>query len=191
VLRFTLDHNCIVDLDEGREPRAGCLRRLLARHEAGDLVVRLVATSASERQRSGPYLENFGQFRARLAALGLGHLELLAPVAVVDVSYADWCVVAGEDDIAFMRQIHDVLFPGHCFELQDALARAGGQPPEVIERRWRNRELDVQALWCHIHYGGDVFVTSDQVFFKKEKREPLAGLGAARILQPCEAADAA
>lgn len=187
VLKFTLDHNCIVDLDEGREPRAGCLRSLLARHEAGDAVVRLVAASASERQRNGPYLENFGQFQERLAALGLGHLELLAPVLVVDVSYLDWCVLAGEEDIAFMRQIHGVLFPGHCFDLQDALASADGQPPEVIERKWRNRELDVQALWCHIHYGGDVFVTSDQVFFRKEKREPLARLRAGKILRPCEA----
>jgi hypothetical protein len=45
----------------------------------------------------------------------------------------------------------------------------------------------VQALWCHIHYGGDVFVTSDDNFHSQQKRQPLAALGAAIILRPCDA----
>jgi hypothetical protein len=189
VLRFTLDHNCIIDIEEDCQPRAGCLHSLLARHDAGEIDVRLVATSASERQRNGAYLENFGQFQARLAALGLGHLELLAPILVADVSYADWCILAGPDDIALMKRIHTVLFPGSPFDLQDALAAAGGQAdPGVIEGKWRNRELDVQALWCHLYYSGDIFVTNDDVFFRKKKQEPLAKLGAATILRPCDAA---
>jgi hypothetical protein len=188
VLRFTLDHNCIVAIDEDRQPEAGCLRALLARHDAGDIDVRLVATSASERQQNGPYLENFGQFQARLADLGLGHLELLAPIAVADVSYLDWCILAGPDDIALMKRIHSVLFAGHSFDLQEALAAAAGQAdPAVTEQKWRNRELDVQALWCHLRYDGDIFVTSDDGFFKKLKREPLANVGATRILRPCDA----
>jgi hypothetical protein len=162
MLKFTLDHNCIVALDENRDPEAGCLRSLLAKHEAGTADVRLVATSASERQQKGPYLENFGEFRARLEALGLGHLELLAPVLTVDVSYIDWCIVAGDDDIALLKRIHSVLFAGHPFDLQDALGAAGGRGDvEVVEQKWRRRALDVDALWCHIHYKGDIFVTSD------------------------------
>jgi hypothetical protein len=81
-----------------------------------------------------------------------------------------------------------VLFPGQPFDLQDALTAAGSQAdPEVIERKWRNRQLDVAALWCHLHYDGDIFVTSDQVFYKKTKQVPLAKLGADRILRPCDA----
>jgi hypothetical protein len=191
MLRFTLDHNCIIDIDEDRQPRAGCLRALLARHDAGEIEVRLVATSASERQQSGPYLETFGQFQDRLAALGLEHLQLLAPILVLGVSYADWCILAGPDDIALMKRIHSVLFPGQPLDLQDAFAAAGDQAdPVVIEQKWRNHELDVHALWCHVHYNGDIFVTSDDVFFKQQKREPLAKLGAARILRPCDAAHA-
>jgi hypothetical protein len=189
MLTFTLDSNCIVDIDEGRQPNAGCLRTLLARHDAGEVSMQLVATSASERQRGGPYLENFGQFQERLAALGLGHLQLLAPVGKADVSYADWCVAAGPDDISLLKQIHGVLFPGTAYELHAALATAGpGADPEAIERKWRNRALDVDALWCHIRYGGDVFVTNDDAFFKMTKRGPLAKLGAPRILRPCDAA---
>jgi len=191
VLKFTLDHNCIVDIDEDRQPEARCLRSLLARHDAGEDRVRLVATSASERQQGGPYLENFNQFQDRLAALGLGHLELLAPVAVADLSYVDWCVAAGPESISLLERIHGVLFPEEAFELQDVLAAAGPNAnPEVIERKWRNHALDVHALWCHIHYEGDVFVTSDGVFFRQSKRQPLASLGAARILRPCDAARA-
>jgi hypothetical protein len=189
MLKFTLDHNCIVALDENREPEARCLRSLLAKHEAGTVDVRLVATSASERQQHGPYLKSFGEFRARLTALGLGHLELLAPVLTVDVSYVDWSIVAGEDDVTLLKRIHSVLFGGHPFDLQDALAAAGGWGVgQVIEQKWRRRALDVDALWCHIYYKGDIFVTSDAVFFKQSKREPLAKLGAVRILRPCDAA---
>jgi hypothetical protein len=189
VLRFTLDHNCIVDIDENRQPKAGCLRALLAKHDAGDIDVRLVATSASERQQRGPYLENFGQFRDRLAVLGLGHLELLAPICVVDVSYLDWCIVAGPEDIALLERIHSVLFPGHAFDLQDALASAGtNADPAVIEGKWRNHALDVDALWCHLHYDGDIFVTSDTDFLKPYGRGDLAQFGPIRILHPCDAA---
>ena len=190
MLKFTLDHNCIVDLDEER-PAAPYLRALLARHDAGEVSVRLVATSASERQLSGPYLENFGQFQDRLAVLGLGHLELLAPVFVIGVSYLDWGVAAGPESISLLERIHSVLFPQEAFEFQDVLAAAGPEADtQVIEQKWRRRALDVHALWCHIHYDGDIFVTRDDVFFRQSKRQPLASLGAARILRPSDAATA-
>jgi hypothetical protein len=189
MLRLTLDHNCIVDIDENREPEAGCLRSLLAKHDAGEIEMRLVATSASERQQTGPYLENFGQFQARLAALGLGHLPLLRPVLVLGVSYVEWAVSAGPDDVDLLKRIHDVLFPEQPYDLQEALAAEEGQvDPEVVEQKWRGRQMDVHALWCHLHYDGDVFITSDRNFFKQQKRAPLASLGASTILRPCDAA---
>ena len=93
---------------------------------------------ASERQHSGPYLRDISQFQARLSELGLGDLELLAPVGVVDGSYLDWYIVAGPDEIALMELIYGVLFPGHPFESQDALAAArSGDDPVVIEQKWR------------------------------------------------------
>jgi hypothetical protein len=49
MLKLTLDTNCIVALDENREPAANSLRRLLAAHAAGTAQLRLVANSASER----------------------------------------------------------------------------------------------------------------------------------------------
>lgn len=186
MLKLTLDTNCIVALDERREPAADCLDSLLALHEAGKVNLRLVATSASERQQHGPYLENFSFFQDRLSSLGLEHLEVLLPVMTLDVSYLDHAVLAGEDDITLLQRIHAVLFPDQPYELQEALDRAGpGADRLAVEHKWRNRSLDVQGLWCHIRCGGDIFVTSDRNFIKKRNR--LATLGASLVLTPREA----
>ena len=50
-----------------------------------------------------------------------------------------------------------------------------------------NQLCDVHTLWCHIHYGCDVFVTMDRNFYKVTKRQALADLGAKRIIRPVEA----
>jgi hypothetical protein len=187
-VKFTLDHNCLIAIEQQEQPAAGCLRSLIARHDAGEAEVRLVATSASERQQSTiPYLKDFGDFQIRVARLGLGHLELLVPILTPEVSFLGWSSLAGDEDIALMKRIHRVLFPGQPFDFNDAVAAAGPTiDPDTAERKWRNRFLDVQALWCHVHYGGDVFVTSDSNFHSQQKRQPLATLGAATILRPCD-----
>jgi hypothetical protein len=188
MLKLTLDTNCIVALDENREPAASSLHRLLAAHAAGTVQLRLVANSASERQRTGSYLENFSQFQQRLADLHLDHLEILRPPATLDVAYLNRMVLVGDHDLLLLRRIHTAFFPTLPFELQDAInAAPPGSDPEVIERKWRNRRLDAEAMWCHIHYEGDVFVTTDDNFFKETKKPQLAALGAPLILTPPQA----
>jgi hypothetical protein len=188
MLKLTLDTNCIVALDENREPAANSLRRLLAAHTAGTAQLRLVANSASERQRTGPYLENFSQFQQRLADLHLDHLEILRPPATLDVAYLDQMVLLGDDELLLLERIHTALFPTHPFKLQNAInAAPPGSDPEAIERKWRNRRLDAEAMWCHIHYEGDVFVTTDDNFFKETKKPQLAALGAPLIFTPSQA----
>ncbi len=73
VPKLTFDWNCVLDLEEDRSS-APCLRELLALHDQGKVVVRLVAVSASERQQDGSYLRNFEAFQTRLASLGLAFL---------------------------------------------------------------------------------------------------------------------
>jgi hypothetical protein len=120
-----------------------------------------------------PYLRDFGDFQIRVAPLGLRHLELLTPILTLDVSFLGWSILAADEDIALMEQLHRVLFPGRPFHFKDTIAAAGPRAdPDIIERKWRNRLLDVQALWCHIHHGGDVFVTSDGRLHSQQKREP-------------------
>lgn len=186
MLKLTLDTNCIIAIDEDRQPEAGSLRSLIKKHDAGKVYLQLVATSASERQSSGPYLDNFGKFRDRLNSIGLGHLQLLLPLMVFDVSYLDWCVLADDQDLRMLEDIHSVLFPGQPYILQDALALADKTvDPDAVEQKWRNRALDVHALWCHFRYNGDVFVTSDKNFHRKQAS--LARFGPVQVLAPCQA----
>jgi hypothetical protein len=168
VLTLTFDTNCIVALDEDREPDAACIRRLLAFHDQGKVKLRLTSSSASERQQDLTYLSNFDQFEARIEALGLAKLERLLPPATLDVSYLDNAVLAGDDHILLMDRIHQVLFPGHRSDLSEVLEGITDEADRLkAEGGWRNRLMDVHALWCHTNYGGDVFVTTDKRFSRK------------------------
>ena len=145
MLKLTLDTNCIIAIDEGRQPEADCLRSLIKQHDAGKAHLQLVAASASERQSSGSYLDNFGKFRDRLNSIGPGHLQL--PLMVFDVSYPDWCVLADDQGLRMLEEIHNALFPWQSYILQDTLALADATvDPDTVERKWRNRALDVHAL---------------------------------------------
>jgi hypothetical protein len=184
-VRLTFDTNCLVALDEDREPEASCIRKLLDLHETGQVLVRMVASSASEKQRDKTYLHNFGAFQARLTKLGLAHIELLKPLASWGVAFWDWAVYAGGEASELEERIHQALFPSQPFSLRECLDRAVPHvDSSVIEAKWRNRKCDVLALWCHLHYGGDIFVTTDTNFMKK--RERIEQLGA-KVMAPCEA----
>jgi hypothetical protein len=186
VPKLTFDWNCILDLDEDR-PSAPCLRELLAFHAQGKVVVRLVAVSASEKQQDGSYLHNFGIFQTRLASLALKHLQLLKPPLYFGVGFWGWALWSGEELQALEQRIHGVLFPNQPLTLQECLDNAEpGQDPQVIEREWRRDKCDVLSLWCHIWYGGDIFVTADRNFHKATKKPALIKLGAKSIRTPCE-----
>jgi hypothetical protein len=153
-VRLTFDTNCFVALDEHREPEASCIRKLLELHEAGQVEVRMVAGSASEKQRDKTYLSDFNAFQRRLAKLGLAHVELLKPLAYWGVAFYAWAVYGGGEASELDEQIHEALFPSQPFSLQECLDQAGPHDvPSVIEAKWRNRKCDVLALWCHLHYG--------------------------------------
>lgn len=188
VVRFTLETNCLIAVAEG-EPDAVSIRALLARHAAGTAVVQLTATSAAERQPDGTQLDNFSFFQEKVDAAGLGHLEILLPIALVDFAYLDWCVFASDDDDELLAKIHNVLFPSRSFERADAVPdNLVGAELDKADRKWRNHVLDVLALHCHIRSGNDVFVTSDENFLKATKVGPLVKLGAGAILRPADAA---
>jgi hypothetical protein len=124
MLKLTLDTNCIMALDELRQPAASSLRHLLAAHAASTVQLRLVADSASEHQCTGTHLENFSQFQQRLTDLHLDHLEILPAPATLDVAYLDQMILVGNDEGLLLERIHAVLFPTHPFEFQSALDAA-------------------------------------------------------------------
>ena len=191
MLSFTLDTNCIIAVDEGR-PEAAAIHRLAEAHARSEADVAVVAIMASERQRHGDWLENFGDFQKRLTRLGLDHLNLCNPIGYFDISFWDHCLWSGARELALEQKIHNILFPNVEFSFSDfCVARNIPSTPVVwdkVTHRWRNPKCDVQAIWSHINAHRDVFVTSDDVFHQATKKPILLQLGAGRIESPTQAA---
>src|SRR6266498_714905 len=127
------------------------------------------------------------QFRAHLATIGLGGIELLKPPGIWGYSYWGESVWCGSDCLHLIKDIHTAMFPDRPFDLQDRLSQApSGKHPDQIEREWRRNLCDVLTVWCHIRSDGDVLVTSDEDDMLNNT-EKLALLGAKEILSPCQA----
>jgi len=183
-MRFTLDTNCIIDVEDGRPSRPHVQQLVAVCRERG-FPVGVSAIGASERKRNGGYAKTFSEFQEKLKAVGLDSLELLLPPAYADVSYCDYCVCGDEND-PLERQIHAVLFPGIPFLWSDCASSQRG-PDDVLFRKWKNAKCDVLALWCHITHRGDVFVTSDLNFHAQTKHDRLQSLGGGAIAMPIDA----
>lgn len=107
---FTLDTNCIIDVDEGR-PAAAHIIALAQAQQRGGADVALVAVSASERQAGDRYLDNYADFSQRVARLGLGHLPVLPTIAYFNIGFYDVGLWADQAMVDRERAIHAVLSP--------------------------------------------------------------------------------
>jgi len=182
-MKVTLDTNCVYDLEEPNPP--SFVLRLVELGRTQQITLSVPAIAASERQPNGGHLDSFAKFRERLIRVGLEHAELLRPLAYIGLAYIDWCVLSGPELEAKERQIHEILFPTIAFRASDYCPES-----DVIGRRkWRNAKCDVQAMWCHIHYGSDIFVTRDQDFLKQSVKSRLEALGAKKIAAPEDAVE--
>ncbi|MCP2314297.1 hypothetical protein [Kitasatospora paracochleata] len=176
----------MIDIEENR-PAAASVQTLIERHDAGIAIVRLAATTAAENQPDGS-APRIAAFQRRVVAAGLDHLEILKPVVIWDYNftYWDWAVWGNESTGTELEAIHNVLFPDAPFD-HDQAVPDGLPNADRAERKWRNQRLDGLGLHTHIQAGADVYVTSDQNFFKETKKSPLAALGAHMIMPPHEA----
>lgn len=180
-MKVTLDTNCLYELESSAGD--GALKQLVALGREGEIVIQIPAIAASEKQRDGRRLGDFSIFRERIDHLGLGGVELLRPLSYNGMCYVGWAIIVGPEGRAAERRIHEILFPRIAFE-----ARKHCERDDVRGReRWRNAKCDVLAMWCHIKYDGDVFVTRDQNFFKRSKGVQLEALGAGSIATPEQA----
>jgi hypothetical protein len=102
---FTLDTNCLIDVEESR-PAVGAIRALAAAHAAGVADVAVIAMSASERQKDGNRIHNFSEFESRLATLGLSHLSILLPMMYWDISFWDRGLWSDDAMVDLECQIH-------------------------------------------------------------------------------------
>lgn len=114
---FTLDTNCIIDL-ENESAFAQPLRRLIEAHKDGIASVALPSIAASELQKGGTYLESFDEFTVRVQAAGLGDLPLVQPIACWNIGFYGQGYWANGGMIELEKRIHE-MHPDIAFDLQE------------------------------------------------------------------------
>jgi hypothetical protein len=180
VLNLTLDHNCMIDLENG-EGESSAVEQLIALHRAGLVRVHVGVISASENVRGGGE-PTHKLFKERIDRLGLGELPEVLPDFSVGMSYIGACVLAGDDGLE--ERVRAVVHPS-VPDYEQFAAERGLDPWGPMHPKWRNRACDIDAMVAHIRRSHDVFVTRDPDLLKA--RERLVAIGAGEILKPHEA----
>jgi hypothetical protein len=164
MVTFTLDTNCLIDVDEKRPARDSVLQ-LIAAADKGIADVAMVASSASERQPGGQYLKTFVAFKDRMQKLGFGSVKMLMPIAYQDLSFWDYAILPSDSQKQRERLIFETLFPDTPYSWQEyAAANNVKEIDAPLAFKWRNKLCDAQAFWAHDDNRRDVFVTSDERF---------------------------
>ncbi|MHC4680082.1 MAG: hypothetical protein ACYTEK_15445 [Planctomycetota bacterium] len=174
--KFTLDTNCIIDLEENR-PNAEHVRKLVQAWKAGQIELAVVAVSASENQKSGTASRDFATFEEKLENVGLSGVQRLLPLAKWDVFYWNHARWSDDEMERLESKIRGILFPN-----------IQSKPPENIEANstWRNQLCDVLVAWSHAFYKWDYLVTGDENFH--DHKNELKKVGVNEVVYPKKAA---
>lgn len=174
--KFTLDTNCIIDLEDNRS-NAEHVREIVQAWKNGQIELAVVAISASENQKNGNINRNFADFEEKLNNVGLNGVHHLLPLMIWDVFYWDHALWADNDMSKLVSEIRGILFPNISFE-----------PPKEINQnsKWRNHLCDVLVAWSHVFHKWDYLVTSDSNFHKH--KDELKKVGINEVLYPEDAA---
>lgn len=169
---LTFDTNCLIALSDETRDEHSAVKKLVEASKEGRISIAMVASSAAERQLSGEYLGNISGFKKRMADLGLSHVELLKPIGTYGVTFHDYAIYPDDAQLALQTQIFETLFPTTPANWSQHAADMGQSAEETetpAGMKWRNKFLDAQAMWGHMNYGRDLFVTSDANFAKRFK----------------------
>lgn len=119
MIKVTLDHNCIISLENALLGKASpkdaenaqYLRPLVALHNPPLIIVSAAAIGASERLPNGGYNHNFADYEARIARLGLLRLDTPMPMPLGhwDMTYYDRAVWSGAAAENLERAIHNIM----------------------------------------------------------------------------------
>jgi len=154
-------------------------------HCDGEINLRVVAISASERKPDHSYVSNFNEFKRRLDAIGLGNVEILPTVLYLGVGFLGYSLLGGGELDELERKVQRILFPTISIEFSDFCKERGYKLDDnKAWSRWVNVKCDVLALCGHIWFKGDIFITTDRDFHKKSVKPQLIELGAGKIPRP-------
>lgn len=183
--RVTIDTTCLIDLEIRRE-NAKYLDTIVEYWQDNKIELQVVAISGSEKTKDIKRPETFKLLEDLLSSLGLDGVKILKPMAYISISYIDWAIICNDAMLQKEEEIHNILFPNTAFKRADYCESDLNDPKY---QKWLNAKCDVQALWSHIHYGGDIFITSDTNYHKATKKTVLENMGAGIIANPKEALD--
>ncbi|MBV7407536.1 hypothetical protein [Maritimibacter sp. DP1N21-5] len=197
-MTLSLDWNCVVEVEEGRSQSKDVLR-LVEHHRAGTADVALLATSASENNRSKRFPGSAAVFKERIFALGWDDLPIVSTPGIFGLTYWDWSFYVG-DGPKFKRDIAalwTVISPRVDRDLNSYLVEGTELTAEAIQGpelyKWRNAWCDVHSAYSHIHAQRSVFVTNNIRDFQANAAD-LGALGMRSIRTPrlaCADLDAA
>lgn len=176
-MKFTLDHNVIIDLAQ-KSPNTIRLREIL---NSGEHQAHVVEIGASEMRQRGIKPDRFDLFEQLLEEAGIGALPRLTPMIILNVTFLDHGLLADDAMGSRAKEIEKILF-GNSPQID--IANEGIESPKFAT--WLNRVCDIHTMWCHLHYKNDVFVTTDGNFHKATKSPRLLSMGAGRIVKPEE-----
>ena len=186
---FTLDWNCLIEVEENR-PEAEDVCRLIELHRASRCNVGLLATSASENNRSRRFPGNAKHFKDRVALLGFSDLPIVLAPSVFGLTYFDWSFRVDEEEYnTLVPLLWAAMFPDYDRDAKSHLKCGQILDDATIQSEqladWRNRWCDVMSAYSHIHATRDVFVTLNTRDFQRRSHE-LAKIGIEKILKPSE-----
>lgn len=232
LLLVTLDHNCIIALENNEEPNASAVRRLIVFQQKGVIKIVVGWSTMLEKSHQGQEPLWFPEQERRMKALGLGNAELFKHHQTMWFRNEDGFLTY-ELELPYLRTIHELLFPTIDFifleylkrycklyhlnpdllnqaafysnpltrvfippgEWEQRLAKEQEfanntqvmQALKKIREKWMNAKNDALGLCAHASWGGDIFVTNDNHFFKKSVKEKLSSLIPGKILRPKDA----
>jgi hypothetical protein len=138
---------------------------------------------ASEKLVNGKMVENFNDFKKFLEKFGFKDVEILPPLCYLDISFCDYCLLAGQDMVRLEKEIHGIMFPKTEFEYSEYCKKKGiNINKKPLDKDWLNTKCDVLSIWSHIYHKKDIFITKDTDFHNN--KDKLIKLGVKEILYP-------
>ncbi|MFN4157658.1 MAG: hypothetical protein ACK4GO_04540 [Gemmobacter sp.] len=191
MLRFSLDWNCVIEVEEGRSQSSHVLA-LVDAHRRQRVNVALLAASASENTGSRVFPGSARAFLSRVERIGWHDLPIVLVPAIISLTFLDYSYIVNEEE--FPKQFDGVwsaMFPNFRRDPREHLAAgtalndASIQSPTLC--KWRNAWCDVMSAISHIDSQRDVFVTNNTRDFQRNATA-LAAFGMGRIETPENAA---
>jgi len=137
LMKITLDHNCIINLDN--ETEIGNNIRNIVFNESNECFI--VNIGASEMRERGVLPDHYEKFEELLKSAQIEKLQRLHPMAIFDVTFLDHCVLADDEMIKLSRDIEEILFPN---KLDIDIASEGLNSKNG--RKWLNRLCDIHTI---------------------------------------------